>query len=90
MTAAHAARKAITDERAAATKRTESEAQERQRCEARHVPDTLDILMTLPYILVPPNELQAMLRAAKEKAEAAEQRQERDKVDAWNRQVIAE
>jgi hypothetical protein len=63
MTSAHATRKAITEERAAATERIESRAQERQECyEARRGPDTLDMLMTLPYILVPPNELQAMLR----------------------------
>jgi hypothetical protein len=61
--------------------------QERQEpCEARDEPDTLDML---PYILVPPNELQAMLRAAKEKAEAAEQRRVQDKVEAWNKQVAA-
>lgn len=46
-------------------------------------PDISDMLMVLPYILVPPNELQAMFRAAREKAEAAEQSRVHEKVDAW-------
>jgi hypothetical protein len=43
------------------------------RYEACTLPDTFDMLLALPYILVPRNELQATLREAKEKA-AAEQR----------------
>ncbi|KDR84566.1 hypothetical protein GALMADRAFT_206130 [Galerina marginata CBS 339.88] len=52
-----------------------------QLCDTRHQahePDTLDMLMTLPYILVPKDELQVMLREAKEKAEAAEWREVQD------------
>jgi hypothetical protein len=46
-------------------------------------PDLYDMLMILPYCLIPPNELQAMSREAKEKAEAAEQRRVQEKIDAW-------
>ncbi|KAF8886231.1 hypothetical protein CPB84DRAFT_1787723 [Gymnopilus junonius] len=52
-------------------------------------PDTLDMLMTLPYILVPKDKLQATLREAREKAEAAERREVQEKVNAWARQVTA-
>ena len=69
--------------------RTQKHAQARQaRYEARAVPDTFDMLLALPYILVPRNELQATLREAKEKAAAAEQRRVQEKVDTWNRQII--
>jgi hypothetical protein len=44
------------------------------RYEAQGGPDTLDMLMTLPYIMVPRNKLPDMLRGAKAKAEATEQR----------------
>ena len=79
---AHA--EALTEER------TQKHAQVRQARydEARTVPDTFDMLLALPYILVPRNELQATLREAKEKAGAAEQRRVQEKVDAWNRQII--
>jgi hypothetical protein len=52
-------------------------------------PDVFDMLLILPYAMVPPKELQTVLRKAKEKAEAAEQRREQEKVDAWIRQVPA-
>ena len=55
--------------------------QERKaRYEVSRGPDNLDMLMILPYILVPPNELKTMLREIKEKAEAAEQRRVQEKV----------
>ena len=80
---AHA--EALTD----SEERTQKHAQARQtRYEARTVPDTFDMLLALPYILVPRNELQATLREAKEKAGATEQRRVQEKVDAWNRQII--
>jgi len=83
--------KAVTDERATAMERTQSQAQERTaRYETRSGPDILDILMTLPYILVPQNELQAMSRAAKEKAEAAEQKRVHEKVDTWMCQITSD
>jgi hypothetical protein len=88
MTAAHADYKAITEERAAATERTQNQAQDRKaRSKARSGPDTFDMLMTLPYIMVPRNELQAMLREAKEKAEATEQRRVQEKVDTWMKRI---
>jgi hypothetical protein len=89
-TSAHADYKAITDERATSTERTQSQAQERMaRYESRSGPDILDMLMTLPYIMVPQNELQAMSRAAREKAEAAEQRCVHEKVDTWMHQITS-
>jgi len=64
-----------------------NQAQEHRKLyEAHHEPDTLDMLLALPYVLVPP----AKLRAVEEKAVAEEQRRLRDKVDAWNRKVAAE
>ena len=82
-TATGAEYNAITDERAATAERTNQAQEHRELYEAHHEPDTLDIL---PYVLVQP----AKLRAAKENAEAEEQRHLRDKVDAWNRKVAAE
>jgi hypothetical protein len=71
-----------------AAKRSRNQAQERgARYEARGGPDTLDMLMALPYILVPPNELQAVMREAKEKAEANEQRRVQEKVNTWMKQM---
>jgi hypothetical protein len=73
----------MTDEQATAMERTQNQVQGRQTLyEAHHGPDTFDMLMTLPYIMVPRNELQAMLRGAKEKAEAEEQRRVQEKVNA--------
>jgi hypothetical protein len=81
VTSAHA------DSKAAAERR-QSRAEERQaRYEARRSPDTFDMLMTLPYVMVPKNKLQAVLREAEEKVEAAERSRVQDKVDSWMRQV---
>ena len=57
-----------------------------ERYEAHNGPDTFDMLLALPYVLVSP----VTFRAAKENAEAKEQRHVWDKVDAWCRQVTAE
>jgi hypothetical protein len=77
-----------TDERVAAAKRSRNQAEEREaRYEASGGPDTLDMLMALPYILVPRNELQAVMREAKEKAEANEQRRVQEKVNTWMNQM---
>ena len=90
MTAADADYKAITDERAAAAERTRNQTQVRKaRYEACDGPDTFDILLTLPYIMVPRNELKAMLREEKEKAEATEQRHVQERVDTWLKQITA-
>ncbi|KAF8954988.1 hypothetical protein BDZ97DRAFT_1861946 [Flammula alnicola] len=90
MDQAHADHKVVTDARATTVERTQNQVQEhRARDEARPVPDTFDMLMALPYILVPREELQAMFRKAKEKAEVAEKRRVQEKVDTWNRQVIS-
>lgn len=80
VSAACAEYKAARDDRVAA---------KRARSQARYddAPDTFDVLMTLPYIMVPREELKAMLRGAKEAAEAAEQRRVQEKIDTWRKQV---
>jgi len=89
MTAREADFKVIEDQRTATEERRETQAKDRRaRHEARR-PDTFDMLMTLPYIMVPRNELQAALREAKEKAEATEQRRVQEKVDTWMKQITA-
>jgi len=76
-----------TDHKVNTDERTLNQTQERQEhYEAFNGPDTFDMLLALPYVLVPP----AMARAAKEKAEAEEQRRVWDKVDTWCRQVTTE
>ena len=86
MTTAHADHK--TDERAATAERIQKQTQDRKaRYEARGRPDTFDMLMTLPYIMVPRNKLQATLREATAKAEATEQRRVHEKVDTWMKQI---
>jgi len=68
----------------------QKQAQEREdRHRARNLPDTFDMLMVLPYALVPPNELQEMMRKAKEMVAAAEQRRVKEKVNTWARQTEA-
>ncbi|KAG6810064.1 hypothetical protein H0H92_013520 [Tricholoma furcatifolium] len=63
------------------------QAQEREtRYQAPAVPDAFDMLMTLPYIMVPREELKAVLREQEEKAEATKQRLVREKVDNWMKQ----
>jgi hypothetical protein len=91
MNQAQADQQAITNARAATMERKEMQVQECQARADAHActhPDTFDMLLALPYILVPRNELQAVLREAKEKAAAAEQRRVQEKVDTWSRQVI--
>ncbi|KAF8888174.1 hypothetical protein CPB84DRAFT_1733273 [Gymnopilus junonius] len=86
----HADYKKITYSRAEDNRKKGKQAQERMmRYDAHHGPDAFDTLMTLPYIMVPQNELKTMLREAKEKAEATEQKRVQEKVNAWNRQVIS-
>jgi hypothetical protein len=88
MTTAHVDYKVITNERAAAAEKARNQTQDRKaRYEARGGPDTLDMLMTLPYIMVPRNKLPDMLREAKAKAEATEQRRVQEKVDTWMKQI---
>ena len=83
MTGVGADHKVITG----ASERTLNQTQTcQERHEAHNGPDTFDMLLALPYVLVSP----VMLRAAKENADAKEQRHVWDKVDAWCRQVTAE
>jgi hypothetical protein len=87
-TAANAEYKAITDKRAATQTKTEDEAQERQtRYKARSGPDIFDMLMAVPYALVPPEDLQRVVREGVEAAEAAEQRRVKEKVETWMKQI---
>ena len=84
MATADADYKVITDKRAAA-ERTQNQAQDHQtRYNAR--PDAVDMLMALPYIGVPRDQLKATIRDAQERAEAMEQRRVREKVDSWMKQ----
>ncbi len=90
MAAADANYKVITDERSAAANRAQKRVQERgAHYQARTAPDAFDMLMTLPYIRVPREELKAVLREAEEKAEATEQRRVQEKVDTWRKQFPA-
>ena len=87
MTAAHAD---FADERAITAERAQNQAQERKPCyEALCGSGNLDMLMILPYILALRNELKMMLREAKEKAAAAEQRHMQEKVGTWMKQVTS-
>lgn len=84
MTTTQADYKEVTAGQAAALENKQKHDQERDtRHEGRHEPDTYDMLMILPYCMIPPNELQEMLREAKEKAEAVERRCVQEKVDVW-------
>lgn len=88
--AKHAEYKKIVDGRVADAGMKQNHDRDRgERYKTRGVPDVFDMLLTLPYIMVPHNELQVMLREAKEHAEAAEQRQVQEKVDAWIKQTTA-
>ena len=59
----------------------------REAAEASRGPDTLDMLMALPYIMVPRETLQGMLKENEEKAKAIEQRRVDVKVNLWMEQV---
>jgi len=87
MIMADAELKSIKDERAVSVERTQKA--HKAHYEAHSEPDTFDMLMTLPYIMVPRNELQAMLNEAEEKAEAMQQRHVHEKVDTWMKQITS-
>jgi hypothetical protein len=71
----------------------ESRQKHRQEPDRRHEspsrrPDAYDLIMTIPYCLVPPNEVQAILNEAKEREEAeqrSDQRHVMEKVEMWRR-----
>jgi len=85
-TAANTEYKAIIGQRVATETKTEDEAPERQtRYEARS--DLFDMLMGIPYLLVPPEDLQRVVREAEERAAAAEQRRVKEKVETWMKQI---
>ncbi len=76
------------DEISAAAKKAQKQ-ERKARYQAQAGPDTFDMLMTLPYIRVPRNELEAVFKEAEEKAQATEQRRAREKVDTWLKQSNA-
>ena len=78
----------IVDEKSAAAKKVQKQERE-ARYQAHAFPDAFDMLMFLPYIKVPTNDLEAAFMEAEEKAEAMEQRRAREKVDAWMKQSSA-
>lgn len=89
MTAGQAEHKAIEDKKTADKQKVQKQAQERgARYQARTVPalDYFDMLMALPYIRVPRNELEAVFRGAEEKAEEMMQTCSPEKVDNWLKQ----
>ncbi|KAH9026847.1 hypothetical protein EDB85DRAFT_159729 [Lactarius pseudohatsudake] len=76
----------VTDEHVTTSEGTPAQDERRTK---HHRPDIMGMLMALPYILVPPDKLQAEMRAAKEEAEAAEQRHVQERVEGWIKQVNA-
>lgn len=90
-TAAQADHKAVTDKRTAGKGRKDKQAQERNtRHIARHSPDFFDMLMVLPYVKVPQNQLEAVYSEARKKAETMEQERVQEKVDAWAKRVASD
>jgi len=92
--AAEADQRTIRDARAAADRKREDDAVARtHRREDRRIyaspsgPDIFDMLMFLPYALLPKDDVQAMVRRAKEKAEAAERERLQEIVGPWARDV---
>ena len=88
MTAARAAQQAITDERIVAVERKRDQDEQREaRYKACQPPDTFDMLMMLPYCMMPHDKVRRLLREAKEKAEEVERLRTEQKVSAWIRQM---
>ena len=87
ITAAHAEYKVNTDERVVSAERAQRAQDRRAQHEARSGPDAFDMLMTLPYIMVPRDELQSMLREAEEKVEEMERIRVHEKVDTWMKKI---
>ncbi|KAF8880335.1 hypothetical protein CPB84DRAFT_1687646 [Gymnopilus junonius] len=84
--------KELIDAQVQDKQKTERQAQERNaRLEHHERSNTspFDLLMALPYILVPQDELRATFREAREKAEKEKQERLKEKVEAWNWQVIS-
>ena len=91
MTTAQADDKEITNERAVAKERKEKQAQERRaRYEAHRGPDVFDMLMIMPYAMVPRDQLEDVYSEARKKAEAMEHKRVEEKVNTWAKQVASE
>jgi hypothetical protein len=60
---------------------------ERHRKRNRQVEDALDMIMIMPYIMMPPEEVDRMMREAEEKAEAERRRCVEEKVGAWLKHI---
>ena len=90
MTAAQAGHQADLDQRASEARRNEGQKQDRQaRDEARSAPDTFDMLMALPYIRVPVEQLKMTMRGRQERAEEMDRRRVEEKVETWIKQITA-
>ncbi|KAH9013296.1 hypothetical protein EDB84DRAFT_1405364 [Lactarius hengduanensis] len=63
---------------------------DRERDERWQARQHLDMATILPFIMVPPNELQALIREVREKAELAEKRRVCEKVEEWIGQLEAD
>lgn len=96
MSAAEVDQKTINNARAAKKRKREDDAVARTlRREDRRMavhaspggPDIFDMLMFLPYAFLPKDDVQAMSRRAKEKAEAAERERLQEIVGPWARDV---
>ena len=59
----------------------------REAAEANSGPDALDMLMALPYIMVPREKRLSILRELEEEAKVIEQRRVDEKVNLWMEQV---
>jgi len=59
----------------------------REAAEASSGPDALDMLMALPYIMVPREKRDTILRELEEEAKVIEQRRVDEKVNLWMEQV---
>jgi len=103
MSSAGAELKKIVDKRAALAVKTQYEVDKRaerfKRSEVRKSrtlldttpsgPDSLDMVMMLPYAFLAENERQAFFMRAREKAEAAEKERLQETVGQWARHVEA-
>ncbi|KAK2466549.1 hypothetical protein APHAL10511_001411 [Amanita phalloides] len=90
MAAANAEQKAIEKQPNEAQEKTKKQAEERDECHANNKgwqADYADMLMMLPYIMVPRHQLMAVCKEAEEKRAGREQRRVEEKVMAWAKDV---
>lgn len=61
----------------------------KHHCASQDAPDCFDMLMILPYVKVPPEQLRAVFREAQEKRAEREQKHVEEKVMAWAEDVAS-